>query len=248
MKKVISTIMIATMAALLFSGCGKKQEEVVSEQETELSFSEVEDLVEEEPEEEETVTHEGEARSDLTGEWIDEDLAAQRPLAVMIGNTEVATPQDGICSANLIYEAPVEGSLTRLLAFFQDYESLEKIMSIRSCRLYYIDWALEFDAIYMHCGQAYLAKDMLSNSYVNNLSGLDGSLNSIFFHDSSKNAPHNMYMTGESVVEGIAIKQYETGHGEDYTSHYQFNEDDEAEITLSGRSGCRSRPARISGQ
>lgn len=107
-------------------------------------------------------------------------------------------------------------------------------MSVRSCRLYYIDWALEFDAIYMHVGQAYLAKDMLSNSYVNNLSGLDGSLDSIFFRDSSKSAPHNMYVTGASIAEGISIKGYETEHDADYTSHYQFNEDDEVELTLSG--------------
>ncbi|MCD8216992.1 MAG: DUF3048 domain-containing protein [Clostridiales bacterium] len=234
MKKIVSTVLVAVMGTMLLTGCGKTQEEAaVSETETELSFSEVEDLVEEEPAQEEP-THEGEARSDLTGEWIEEELAAQRPLAVMIGNTEIATPQYGICLADLIYEAPVEGCLTRLLAFYQDYESLEKIMSIRSCRLYYIDWALEFDAIYMHAGQAYLAEDMLSNSYVNNLSSLEGSLSSIFFRDSSKNAPHNLYVTGESIADGISIKGYETEHDADYTSHYQFDEDDEVEITLSG--------------
>lgn len=110
MKKVMSAIMIAVMGALLFAGCGKTQEEAVSETKIELSFSEVEDLAEteEEPEEEEPV-HEGEARNDLTGEWINEELAAQRPLAVMIGNTESATPQYGICSADVIYEGRWRG-------------------------------------------------------------------------------------------------------------------------------------------
>ncbi|MCD8149967.1 MAG: DUF3048 domain-containing protein [Clostridiales bacterium] len=234
MKKIVSAVLIAAMGSLLFTGCGKTQEEAaVSETETELSFSEVEDLVEEEPAEEEEDTHEGEARSDLTGEWVDEEVAAQRPVAIMIGNTEVATPQYEICSADLIYEAPVEGSLTRLLAFYQDYESLEKVMSIRSSRLYYIDWALEFDAIYVHCGQAYLAKDMLNNSYVNNVNAMEGSMASVFFRDSSKSAPHNLYATGESIAEAIAIKGYETEYDAEYTSHYQFNEDDETEITLS---------------
>ena len=47
-------------------------------------------------------------------------------------------------------------------------------MSIRSCRHYYVHWALEFDAIYAHYGQAKYAVEILSQDYVNNLSGLDG--------------------------------------------------------------------------
>lgn len=233
MKKWIAILLTAVLGMLLFAGCGKKQEDI-SESDIQLSFVEPEDLTAYEPEEEEEAadTHEGEARSDLTGEWIDEELAMQRPVAVMIGNTQVATPQYGIGSADIIYEAPVEGSLTRLMAFYQGYASVDKIMSIRSCRLYYIDWALEFDALYIHYGQAYLAESMLSNSYVNNLSGLDGSLDSMFFRDSSKSAPHNAYTTGEAISNGIAVKGYNTLHDEEYTSHYLFNEDDENEITM----------------
>ena len=89
---------------------------------------------------------EGMARSYLTGEWIDETIANQRPLALMLGNTKIATPQYGITDADVIYEAAVEGQETRLMAIFQDYANLEKVMSIRSCRHYYVHWALEFDA------------------------------------------------------------------------------------------------------
>ena len=119
---------------------------------------------------------EGMARSYLTGEWIDETIANQRPLAVMLGNTKIATPQYGITDADVIYEAAVEGQETRLMAIFQDYANLEKVMSIRSCRHYYVHWALEFDAIYAHYGQAKYAVEILSQDYVNNLSGLDGVL------------------------------------------------------------------------
>ncbi|MCD7865733.1 MAG: DUF3048 domain-containing protein [Clostridiales bacterium] len=235
MKKLAILAVLGGLCLALFSGCGTEDLSAsVSDEQLEIGIVAVEDLAAEEEAETETDTsHEGEARSDLTGEWIDADLAAQRPFAVMIGNTKVATPQYGIGSADIIYEAPVEGPETRLMAIFQDYQNVEKIMSIRSCRLYYIDWALEFDAIYGHYGQAYLAVDMLSQSYVNNLSGLEGQLeNTMYFRDSSKNAPHNAYTTGEGILEGISIKGYETQHDEDYESHYQFNEDDENEITL----------------
>lgn len=89
-------------------------------------------LAEPEPEPEEPKTPEGMARSYLTGEWIDENIAAQRPVAVMLGNTKIATPQYGITDADVIYESAVEGQETRLMGIFQDYANLEKVMSIRS--------------------------------------------------------------------------------------------------------------------
>ncbi|MCC8081912.1 MAG: DUF3048 domain-containing protein [Lachnospiraceae bacterium] len=238
MKKRAIFAMTGVLCMALFSACGTEDtSSAASDTVQEISIVEVEDLAAAQSdsgaETEAETTHEGEARSDLTGEWIDEELAAQRPFAVMIGNTKIATPQYGIGSADIIYEAPVEGSETRLMAIFQDYQSVEKIMSIRSCRLYYIDWALEFDAIYGHYGQAYLAEDMLSQSYVNNLNGLEGQLeNTMYFRDSSRNAPHNAYTTGAGILAGISLKGYETQHDADYESHYQFNEDDENEITL----------------
>ena len=69
----------------------------------------------------------------------------------------------------------------RLMAIFQDYANLEKVMSIRSCRHYYVHWALEFDAIYAHYGQAKYAVEILSQDYVNNLSGLDGGVEKVMY-------------------------------------------------------------------
>ena len=230
---MISLIAAGALCLTLFAGCGKTDGVSDSDASQEISVVPVESLSLAEEDAETEVSHEGEARSDLTGEWIDEDLAAMRPLAIMIGNTQSAVPQYGIGSAEVIYEAPVEGSLTRLMTIIQDYTNVEKIMSVRSCRLYYIDWALEFDAVYAHCGQAYLAVDMLSNSYVNNLNGIEGALsNTMYFRDSNKSAPHNMYTTGEGITAGISLKGYETAHDDSYTSHYLFNEDDENEIFL----------------
>ena len=225
MKKTAVLLLIGALSAALLAGCGKKEEPPAEE----ISLAEVEDLTEEEP----APAHEGEVRSSLTGEWIDEEIAARRPFAVMMGNTKIATPQWGISSADVIYESPVEGSETRLMPIFQDYQSIEKIGSIRSCRLYYIDWALEFDAIYGHYGQAYLAKDMLSEDYVDNLSGLSGALEeTMYFRDSSRKAPHNAYTTGDGITEGIRIMEYESQRTGDWESHYKFNEDDENEIQL----------------
>ena len=234
MKKAIAMILLGVMSLSLLAGCGKKEETpVVSDSAQETSIS----VPEEEPvsEPEIPAAPEGMARSYLTGEWIDEAIANQRPLAVMLGNTKIATPQYGITDADVIYEAAVEGQETRLMAIFQDYANLEKVMSIRSCRHYYVHWALEFDAIYAHYGQAKYAVEILSQDYVNNLSGLDGGVEKVMYkRDSNRKAPHNAYTTGEGIVAGIAYKGYETQHAADYSGHYKFVEDDDQQLFLQG--------------
>ena len=232
MKKALAMILLGVMSLSLLAGCGKKEETpVVSDTVQESSVSEPEEEPVSEPEE--PAVPEGMARSYLTGEWIDEAIANQRPLAVMLGNTKIATPQYGITDADIIYEAAVEGQETRLMAIFQDYANLEKVMSIRSCRHYYVHWALEFDAIYAHYGQAKYAVEILSQDYVNNLSGLDGSVEKVMYkRDSSRKAPHNAYTTGEGIVAGIAVKGYETQHAADYSGHYKFVEDDDQQLFL----------------
>lgn len=57
--------------------------------------------------------------------------------------------QAGINAAYITYEILVEGGITRMMALFKDKET-SRIASVRSSRHYYLDYALENDAIYMH--------------------------------------------------------------------------------------------------
>ena len=84
---------------------------------------------------------------------VDEN-SKSRPFAVMINNISVARPlQSGLQDAYIVYEIIVEGGITRYMALFLD-QNTERIGSIRSARHYYIDYALENDAIYVHHGQS----------------------------------------------------------------------------------------------
>ena len=77
-----------------------------------------------------------------------------RPFAVMINNHNDARPlQSGLQDAYIMYEMIVEGGITRYLALFLD-QNTERIGSIRSARHYYLDYALENDAIYVHHGKS----------------------------------------------------------------------------------------------
>lgn len=78
--------------------------------------------------------------------------ANKRPVAVMINNIDEALPQYGIGAADILFEIPVEGGITRMMGVYGDMYEIPDICSIRSCRYYYPIFALGFDAIYVHWG------------------------------------------------------------------------------------------------
>ena len=120
----------------------------------------------------------GKIRSFFTGEWIDAELGTTRPLAVMLNNTSAALPMSGISNASVIYECPVEGRITRWMGIFEDWEDLSRIGSVRSCRLYYLHFAQEFDAVYAHFGQASYAREALNSGDFDVLSGATAGIDS----------------------------------------------------------------------
>ena len=95
-----------------------------------------------------------------------------RPYAVMINNLNAARPyHSGLQDAYLVYEIIVEGGITRMMAVFKD-KNTARIGSVRSSRHYYLDYALENDAIYVHYGWSPQAKSDISNFKINNINGM----------------------------------------------------------------------------
>jgi len=99
-----------------------------------------------------------ETPSPLTGVFYSASQASvwgsRRPIAVMIDNHQLARPhQFGVQKADLVYEAVAEGGITRFLAVFHS-QDVTKLGPVRSSRVYYIDWALQFPAYYAHVGGA----------------------------------------------------------------------------------------------
>ena len=175
--------------------------------------------------------HEGQVRSQLTGEWIPEELGNLRPYAIMINNLKLVNPQSGIGEADVLYEAITEGGITRLLGIYGDLydekgDLLSRIGSVRSARHYFVSFADEYDSIYVHYGETKYATSKLKELKVNNLSGLEGVGNTVFYRDNSIQAPHNAFASGEGILKGTEMKGYETELREDYTSPFQFYEED----------------------
>lgn len=86
-----------------------------------------------------------------------------RTLAIMIGNSpEEVIYQTGLNKADIIYEANVEFPYTRLMAIFNNSD--EAIVGpVRSSRYYFSRLAIEWSAIFAHCGGQSLKNERIVN-------------------------------------------------------------------------------------
>lgn len=130
----------------------------------------------------------------------------ERPIAVMIDNVGAARPQAGLNEAYIVYEIIVEGNQTRLMALYKG-KNIDKIGPVRSSRHYFLDYALENDAIYVHFGWSPQAKSDIQKLNVNNINGISESSKS-FWRVKDKSAPHNVVTGTEQILEIANRKGY----------------------------------------
>ncbi len=132
----------------------------------------------------------------------------ERPIAVMIDNHSDAWPQAGLNKAYMVYEIVVEGGETRLMALFKG-QDLDKIGPVRSARHYFIDYAMENDAIYVHFGQSPQAQSDIKKYSINDINGIaeDGTT---FWRVKDKVAPHNAVTNTEKLLQSAKNKKFRT--------------------------------------
>lgn len=174
----------------------------------------------------------GMVRSFLTGKEVPESIGRTRPISVMINNIENALPQSGIANAEIVYEAPVEGGITRLMGIMEDYQDVERIGSVRSSREYYVYFAREFDSFYLHFGQAWYALELLWRDDTLNLSGLEdaghGEGDLVYYRSDDFEAPHNVFTNYDMIQKGIDFRGYSRDYSDAYLAqngHYKFAQD-----------------------
>ena len=145
-----------------------------------------------------------------------------RPIAVMIDNVGDARPQAGLNEAYMVYEIIVEGNLTRLMAVFKDVD-LEKIGPIRSSRHYFLDCALENDAIYVHFGWSPQAQSDIRKLGVDNINGMAESSSS-FWRVRDKRAPHNAVTSTDKILKIAKRKKYDRTSDKESVLNYVTDE------------------------
>ena len=152
----------------------------------------------------------------MTGRLVPPQIAAQHPIAVMIDDLGAARPQSGLASASVVWHAPAEGGIPRYMAIFQD-DMPGEVGPVRSSRYYYIAWAAEWRAVYIHSGGSPGALATLrakgSGQLVYN--GDEFRYSGTFYRLKTRGSPHNLYTTGPKLRSlgkrlGAKDQTYET--------------------------------------
>lgn len=169
----------------------------------------------------------GKMQSYLTGEWKDADVVQRRNMAVMIPNNPPAMPQHGISQASIIYEAPVEGRITRLMGIFEDYDDLDHIGPVRSSRDYYVYEAMAYDSIYCNWGLAVpYVSPIINTDRIDNISvtleGISKGADEAF--DRIKRPGYSLEFTGYLFIDGYEKGVERLKYDTTYEAHGRFEQ------------------------
>ncbi len=169
-------------------------------------------------------------RNPLTGLPTTKDLTKLRPVAVMLNNVKVAQPQLGVSQADIIYEIPAEGDVTRMIALFQSMEGVGDLGTIRSTRPYYLEVALGHDALLVHAGGSPEAYQDIKSWKVDNMDGVRGGSDaSIFWRDPerrrTKGYEHSLLTSGTNVQGYLDEGHFRLEHRSSFAYPQGFTED-----------------------
>lgn len=135
----------------------------------------------------------------LTGLPVSPEAAVQHPIAVMVDDHPDARPQAGFNAASVVWQAPAEGGVPRYMLVFQD-QIPAAVGPIRSARQYFIEWAAELNAMYVHHGGSPQAKVTLlekgAGQWVYNADGFRWE-GRFLLRVSDRFAPHNVMTDGD---------------------------------------------------
>lgn len=132
----------------------------------------------------------------LDGVTVPASASDRWPIAVMIENLVDIRPQSGLNAAGVVYEALVEGGITRFMAIYTTAEPIDKIGPIRSARHYFVDWAEEYGGIYAYVGGSPQALGVTDSSdYITDLNQFYNA--AYYYRDDLMNAPHNLFSSSE---------------------------------------------------
>ena len=152
-----------------------------------------------------------------------------RPIAFMIDNNRNAQPQASLNSTYMVYEIIVEGGESRLMALFKGVEA-DQVGPIRSARHYFLDYAMENNAIYAHLGMSPQAEADFTKFGIEHVNGqvydtgAARTAGSLYWRATHKNAPHNAYTNTTSILQIAKEKGWKTTSDKESVLNYVAEE------------------------
>lgn len=208
MKRLLSLLLSACCVCVLFTGCSKTEDtgKAPNVDTDGLAVNEV-------------VTG---PINPLTGETVETDTSSARPYCVMINNHPSARPCKGLANASIVYEALVEGDITRMMAVFTDISQTD-VGYIRSARPYYVSLVQAYDAIYVHCGHSDQARADIKQYGVSDIDATFGEGGSAWVRDKDRvgrvSYEHTLYAKGDKIAE-YAAKKFDLEHSDSFDTKY----------------------------
>jgi hypothetical protein len=221
MKKRTYMILLILAGSFLLCGC-KKKKPINEEPQITIAPTLAPTIA---PTIEPQETRKGEIKSPLTGLWVSKKRKDKRPYAIVFNNLKIVRNQWRISQADIVYEALVEGGITRFLGIGENFRG-DKIGSFRSARHYFVSVADEYDSIYVHYGKSKYAVAKMKELGIDHMDGTEGIGNIVYYRDHSLPAPHNAFASAKSILKGIKQKGFRTKHRKGYPSHFTFYKED----------------------
>jgi len=190
--KLIKIVLISLIFILFVSGCSRVKKEAISGQFFQLEETIHPEIIES------TILRRLDGRGVRDGDEI------FLPIALVIDNLPGKVFSTGLDSASIIYEIPVEGGLTRLLAIFDYQELPPKIGPIRSARPAFAEIAEEYKAAFVHAGGSPEVLQKIKSGFYQIYNLDEISWQGFYFkRDYNLERPHNLFIGRESIKKFI---------------------------------------------
>jgi hypothetical protein len=131
----------------------------------------------------------------------------------MVDDLGPARPQSGFSDAGVVWQAPAEGGIPRYMMLFSAGEP-PAVGPVRSARQYFVEWAAEWDAVYVHVGGSPQALATLASKGRGQLVWNADEFRwggRYLWRIKTRSAPHNVY-TDAKHLRGLAKAVGATGN------------------------------------
>jgi Protein of unknown function (DUF3048) N-terminal domain/Protein of unknown function (DUF3048) C-terminal domain len=133
-----------------------------------------------------------------------QDPPSRAVLAVKVENSPDARPQVGLDHADVIYEEPVEGGVTRFIVLFQCHDAA-RLGPVRSARMTDISVLAQYGTpLFGYAGGAPRVRNAVAKADVVDVNYVDAAAE--YTRDESREAPHNLYTTTKKLYKAGGSK------------------------------------------
>lgn len=142
----------------------------------------------------------------LTGEKLpgDQEPPKRPALAVKVENAPEARPQAGLDRADVVYEEPVEGGVTRYIVVFH-CDDAPRLGPVRSARMTDISVLAQYGKpLFGFAGGAPKVRNEVGKANLVDLNYVDSAEE--YVRDESREAPHNLYTTTKKLFKAGASR------------------------------------------